>query len=213
MKKRWIVIVVSAAVVVAVGATVLLVRAQRIEAAECELVHSLETATADPIGTGDPVTVVGDSYSQGFGLDDPRESWVSRLPMEVTVSASSGAGFTRDGLCGANSVTELAGTVSGAMILQGGLNDVDADMEALKVEVDSILDEKDVVAVIGPTTAPAFDAASIEQVNTVLRDSADDHDVLFIDATGWDLPFSDGIHLTPEGHEEYGDMVADALTQ
>lgn len=212
MKKRWRIIIPGVAAIIAIAGTVFIIRENRIQQAECELVETLEQATSEPIGTGTAVTVVGDSYTQGFGLEDPRDSWLSQLPdMEATVRASSGAGYTREGLCDAPSLSALADKASGPVILQGGLNDVGGDMNALAERVDTILNEHDVIAIVGPTKAPAFDADQIADVNEALADAAEQHGVTYIDATGWDLPFSDGIHLTAAGHQQFGRQVAERL--
>ncbi|PMC04171.1 hypothetical protein CJ226_09200 [Microbacterium sp. UMB0228] len=211
MKKRWIAAAAGAALVVA-GAAVYVIREDRIAAAECDLVASLDAATAAPIGTGESVTIIGDSYTQGFGLDDPRTSWVSYLPdRRATVSASSGAGFTRDGLCDSPSLSELTESASGPLILQGGLNDVGGDMKALERTIDDLLSGNDVLVLVGPTRAPAFDADEIADVVEVLSEAAKEHGVPYLDATEWDLPFSDGIHLTADGHAEFGGHVASSL--
>ncbi|QWY84610.1 hydrolase [Microbacterium phage Footloose] len=214
MKKRWRVIIPAVAVTIAIAGTVFIIRENRIQASECELVETLEQATSEPIGTGTPVTVVGDSYTQGFGLENPRASWVLQLSdMEATVSASSGAGFTREGLCDTSSLSALADKATGPVILQGGLNDVGGDMTALADRVDTILNEHDVIAIVGPTKAPAFNADQIADVNETLADTAEQHGITYIDTTGWDLPFSDGIHLTASGHEQFGRQVADQLDE
>ena len=45
-------------------------------------------------GSGERVVVVGDSWSAGLGLDDPVQSWPSRLPGRIHVAGFSGTGFS-----------------------------------------------------------------------------------------------------------------------
>src|SRR3954471_20334958 len=53
-----------------------------------------ETRRSDVSGTGRTVAVIGDSYSLGLGLADPRASWPSRLQGRVVVDGFSGSGFS-----------------------------------------------------------------------------------------------------------------------
>ena len=207
----WIAIAAVVLVAVAVAAF-FLVRDQRIEAANCDAVHTLDLLLGEPVGTGEPLTVVGDSYTQGWGLEDPTSSWVAELPNSVTIHAASGSGFTRGGLCDGGSITELAEGVTGATILQGGLNDVSASPTDLHAAVSRAIDVVDGdVVLVGPALAPAVDAAALERVDAVLAEVAAEHDVVYISALGWDLEYSDGIHLTEDGHQVFGEMVAAVL--
>lgn len=202
------------ALVVIVGAAgFMLAREQRISASECALVSTLDEATRTPIGTGDPITVVGDSYSHGFGLDDPRDSWVSELGRQATVHASSSAGFTKTGLCDSPSLTDmLSETADGPVIVQGGLNDVGA-VAAVQDAAETALGSLDgPVILVGPVLAPGFDDQQIRAVDSALARAADDLDITYVSAVDWPLDFADdGIHLSPEGHAEFGRQVRSAL--
>src|SRR5690349_11978197 len=60
--------------------------------------HAIDVASerrrSDVSGTGPTVAVIGDSYSLGLGLADPRASWPSRLRGRVVVDGFSGSGFS-----------------------------------------------------------------------------------------------------------------------
>ena len=60
--------------------------------------HAIDVASerrrSDVSGTGPTVAVIGDSYSLGLGLPDPRASWPSRLRGRVVVDGFSGSGFS-----------------------------------------------------------------------------------------------------------------------
>lgn len=199
------VLVVACAVVIAWS-----VREQRIEAAECAEVERLSSAWTHPAGHGERITVVGDSYAQGWGLDNPRTSWVSQLDAQVNVEAASGAGFTRGGLCDAPDIGGLVADTDGPVVVQGGLNDVDRDH--LPGEVSEVLDDPDVVALVGPAPAPGLDRAALQEVDGAMAQAAEEHGVLYVSALDWDdLPFSDGLHLTEQGHRVFGKRVALAL--
>lgn len=211
MRKRGV--VVAAVTVLAVlAAGFVFVRDGRIEAGRCAVVAELSAATTEPIGDGAAITVVGDSYSQGFGLDDPRESWVSFLPdAAVTVHAASGSGFTRGGLCDGATITELAVASTGPVIIQAGINDVGSNLNELAAAVDAALSAADVVALVGPALAPNLEPDAIRAVDEVLQRQANTHNVEYLSAVDWDLEFSDGIHLTAVGHHAFADMVAARL--
>ena len=59
--------------------------------------HTVQAAQRAELvtGSGAPVTVVGDSWSVGLGLERLAGSWPSRLPGRVTVAGFSGSGFSR----------------------------------------------------------------------------------------------------------------------
>jgi lysophospholipase L1-like esterase len=212
---RKAVAVISAAAVVAavLGTGGYLYREQRMEAGRCATVASLDETTAAAIGSGPPITVLGDSYSEGWGLDDPRASWVSYLGMQVTVHASSGAGFTRPGLCNHPALTGLASEDDASTIIQGGINDVDASPEDVTAEAEKAIRSADnPVLLIGPAPAPNFTAEQIAAVDGALSEAAAAADVTYLSAAAWDdLEYIDGLHLTADSHRVFGERVAAAL--
>lgn len=173
-------------------------------------------------GSGDRVLVIGDSYSVGLGVGAP-QSWPTRLPGRVQVDGFSGSGFTPEASpCGdlsygARAARGVPGE-PGVVVLQGGLNDVDqpeAELVAGFERVLSALHDQPGhpgVLVVGPPSAPDR-AHVVPEVDAVLARLAEEHGVPYLSMLDEDLPYlDDGLHLTPEGHREFGDRVAAALS-
>jgi acyl-CoA thioesterase-1 len=67
------------------------------------------------------------------------------------------------------------------------------------------------VVVVGPATAPAR-AASVPRVDRLLRHLSSKYDVPYISTVDLELPYLDDLlHLTPAGHQAFGDAVADRI--
>lgn len=213
MRKGVAVITATALVAAALGTGGYLYREHRIEASRCATVAQLDAATAAPIGSGAPVTVVGDSYSEGWGLDNPRASWVSYLGMQATVHASSGAGFTRAGLCDHPALTGLASGEDAPTIIQGGINDVDAPTREVTDSAErAIHTASNPVLLVGPAPAPNFTPEQVSAVDGALREAAAAADIPYVSAAAWDdLEYIDGLHLTADSHRLFGERVAAAL--
>lgn len=169
------------------------------------------------VGNGQRIAVIGDSYSAGLLLDEIGASWPSRLPGEVHVHGFSGSGFAAESSpCPQVSYAERAGSAIGSdpqlVVVQGGLNDVDQSDQAIRDGVRRLLTAlggREVV-LVGPPDAPARPAAA--HVGEVLADAAELAGVPYIATTGVDFEYLDGdLHLTPEGHQAFGDLVAAAL--
>lgn len=169
-------------------------------------------------GTGDEVLVIGDSYSVGLGVR-ASESWPTRLPGRVHVDGFSGSGFTREASpCGdlsygARATRGLAGE-PGLVVVQGGLNDVDQTEAELVAGFERLLtalgDRR--VLVVGPPSAPDR-AHVVPEVDAVLARLTEQYDVGYLSMLDADLPYlDDGLHLTTDGHRQFGDLVAAALS-
>lgn len=204
-------------VVTALLATLLSARARGSEAALCERHASDAAARAEVVtGSGRPVTVIGDSWSVGLGLRDLGASWPSQLPGRVTVAGFSGSGFARHAShCGERGFATRVGATRGAelVVVAGGLNDVDqptADIRAGFRSLMALLGSRPVV-VVGPASAPAR-AARVGRVDATLQSLSEAYGVPYIDASSWSLAYlSDELHLTPAGHDVFGQHVADEL--
>lgn len=213
MRRRWIIVTVIVATLAVVGiAGFLIVRQQRTEASRCQTIASLNAQLVQPIGAGAPVTVIGDSYAQGYGLKDARKSWVAYLGRTVIVHASSSAGYTQKGMCDSPSIPELAANRTGTVIIEGGLNDIDA-LSTLKTAAEATY--KSVhgrVVVVGPPDAPGFGSKKVAAVDATLKAAARDAGVQYISTFGWKLHYlPGGEHLTLAGHAEFGHRVAQSL--
>jgi acyl-CoA thioesterase I len=180
--------------------------------------HTVQSAqrAAQVTGSGAPVTVVGDSWSVGLGLEQLSGSWPSRLPGRVTVEGFSGSGFSRTASpCGDESFATRAARIPerGLVVVEGGLNDYDRSTTAITlgfVRLVRSLDGRRVV-VVGPATAPSR-AAAVPRVDRLLAQLSAASGVPYVATSDLRLPYlSDRLHLTPEGHEMFGDAVAARL--
>lgn len=211
---------VPALLVALVAATVLTV--QLVERAGAGMSycarHDVQAAQRAQLvtGSGAPVTVVGDSWSVGLGLDRLAGSWPSRLPGRVTVAGFSGSGFSRTASpCGDESFGTRARTASldGLVVVEGGLNDYDRSTTAITLGFARLVQslEGHRVVIVGPASAPSR-AAAVPRVDRVLARLAADSGIPYVATSDLRLPYlHDRLHLTPEGHEMFGDAVAQRL--
>lgn len=168
-------------------------------------------------GHGQRVTVLGDSYAQGYLLTNPAQSWPSRLPGRVTVNSLGGTGFVASP-CGqhdtyADRAASVLATHPRLVVIEGGLNDVLADRQAvadgLRRTVAALTPVR--VVVVGPADAPKW-REQAKRVDQTLAAAARIAHVQYVSALQWPLSFAaDGIHLTPGSHRLFGDRVAQAL--
>jgi acyl-CoA thioesterase-1 len=166
-------------------------------------------------GTGQRVVVIGDSWSAGLGLERSVVSWPSRLSGAVHVAGFSGSGFGEHAsTCGAVSFADRASAAlsrgADLVVVEGGLNDYDqpdADIrDGFARLMETLAGER--VVVIGPATAPAR-AGAVPHVDALLASLAKRYGVGYVQTTGLDLPYlDDRLHLTPAGHQQFGDFVA-----
>lgn len=167
-----------------------------------------------PIGSGPtPVRVVGDSYTEGMGLDVPRESWVASFAKAadatVTADGASSTGFTNPGSCGRGDFVSRTDASGGLLIAQGGLNDVGVPEEDVRNAACAVIEAVggDVV-IVGPPLAPVRDAEEVRLVDAALSRAAAECGARYISTLGWDLDYVDELHLTAESHNRFGQMVA-----
>lgn len=169
-------------------------------------------------GTGSRVVVIGDSWSAGLGLDRLVDSWPSRLAGTVHVAGFSGSGFSAGaGACREVAFADRAPAAlrGGAdlVVVEGGLNDFtqpDADIRAGFTRLMRALDGHRVV-IVGPAAAPAR-ADAVPRVDDLLASLAERHGVAYVRTSDLSLPYlDDRLHLTPAGHEQFGDFVAQQI--
>ena len=199
---------VGGAVVTAHGASSAVSTCRAIAAASA-LRHAAVT------GDGPRVVVIGDSYSQGAHLADPRRSWPSMLPGQVVVDGFSGSGF-------APAASPCSGEAFGArvaralaqdpalVVVQGGLNDYDVPASELRSGVRDVLAQLDGrrAVLVGPPGAPSR-AAQVVGVDAMLATEAARAGVPYVRTSGWHLPYlPDRLHLTADGHRTFGEAVA-----
>jgi acyl-CoA thioesterase-1 len=185
----------------------------------CDRFESDSVARAATVtGSGQRVVVIGDSWSAGLGLDRIASSWPSRLPGSVHVAGFSGSGFSEEaGDCRDVSFADraLAALRGGAdlVVVEGGLNDYDVPNADIRAGFDRLMGELkgDRVVVVGPASAPSR-ATEVPRVDALLARLAASHGVGYVRTSGLTLPYlDDRLHLTPVGHEQFGDFVAGEL--
>lgn len=166
--------------------------------------------------------MIGDSYSQGSGLDDPREQDWSTLAGRMAgwtthVAAVGLTGFVNGGYCGGQEfVTRVDAALSwrpDLVIVQGGLNDDTADSATLSrqaVDLLRRLDAVPAVAVVGPPDVPKrqHEAAT----DAVLRHAAEAAGRRYVSMLHVRFPLlADQLHMSPEGHRQFAAQVVAAV--
>lgn len=211
---------------VAVGLTVALVTAGLLlttragaDTDRCTEFRAAARERADLVtGVGRDVLVIGDSYSVGLGVK-PWQSWPARLAGRVRVEGFSGSGFSRgaspcgDQSYGARAATGLRSD-SGVVVVEGGLNDVDQPRRAIREGFATLMTELSgrQVLVVGPAPAPDR-AGGVPAVDALLARLSEKYGVGYLSMADADLTYlDDGLHLTADGHREFGDRVAAALS-
>ncbi|MDO7867652.1 SGNH/GDSL hydrolase family protein [Nocardioides jiangxiensis] len=184
------------------------------------------TRAAIVTGAGQRVLVIGDSWSAGRGLEHVGRSWPRYLPGRVHVDGFSGSGFSRGaspcaGRAYADRVDQAllrTGAKPDLVVLEGGLNEYDRPDDAIRSGVRRVLARladrgipmRDVV-VVGPVAAPAR-AGAVPRVDRVLSEEAARDHVRYLSVLDLELPYlPDRLHLTEQGHEEFGKAVAALL--
>ena len=184
--------------------------------------HRADARTRAAVDAGRPSTlVIGDSWSVGLGLEDLSRSWPSRLPDAVGVAGFSGSGFSaRASTCGRVSFADRAPTALSSLssrpdlvVVEGGLNDYDQPASATERgfrDLMRVLAGQHVV-VIGPASAPAR-ARAIPRVEALLARLCAEYAVPYVATSDLELDYlDDRLHLTMDGHEEFGEAVAERL--
>ena len=221
--RRQVVAGVVLACALAVASAFVAVHASGQDTDRCERFAAGAGARAAVVtGAGERVVVIGDSWSAGLGLRRLADSWPSRLPGSVHVSGFSGSGFSEQASpCGRVSFADRAPAAvrDGAdlVVVEGGLNDVDQSDAAIRSGFDRLVRAlrqrgADRIVVVGPASAPRR-AARVPRVDALLRTLAARHDVAYVATSALRLPYlPDRLHLTPAGHDAFGQYVAAQLT-
>jgi len=219
LPRRRTVLLTVAALVCALVATGWIAARASAHQSKCEQFAAASVRRAGMVtGSGERVVVIGDSWSAGLGLDRPVDSWPSRLPGRVHVAGFSGSGFSAHASpCGRVSFGDRAPAAlrGGAdlVVVEGGLNDYDRSRAEIRAGLVRVLDAAAAydVVVVGPALAPAR-AAKVPRVDRLLRRLTHRFGVPYVSTVDLDLPYlDDRLHLTPAGHVEFGDAVADRI--
>jgi len=171
-------------------------------------------------GDGEPVLVIGDSWSVGLGQDDLARSWAAGLPGEVHVAGFSGSGFSAGASgCGRVSFADRATTALATrpqlVVVEGGLNDFNQPAAAIERGFRDLMADLagHPVVVVGPAAAPAR-ADAVPRVDELLADLSEAFGVPYVATSDLELDYlADRLHLTEGGHEEFGAAVAERIAE
>ena len=100
------------------------------------------------------------------------------------------------------------------MVVEGGLNDFNQPRRAIRDGFGRLMAELAgrQVLVVGPVPAPDR-AAAVPAVDALLARLSQRYGVGYLSMLDADLPYlDDGLHLTSDGHREFGDRVAEAVS-
>lgn len=231
MGKRRALIIAGA--VVAIGAISAAAffgwRAMRAEASRTETCSKIEAfqdrfASEGPLitGQGQTVAVLGDSYSEGWLLEGgPADAWPALFgateDVTVYVEAFAGTGLTGSTYCPgeefATRIDEVNGQTPDTVIIQTGLNDLEAGDDEIRADLREIAArlEAERIVVVGPPLAPQRNADDVRRVDAVLADTSAAIDADYVSLLDLKLPYlDDDLHTTRDGHSKIAAAVAAA---
>ncbi len=169
-------------------------------------------------GSGPKISVIGDSYAFGTGLDRATDAWPSRLTGRVTVDGFPGSGFSsRASSCPKVSYADRArAAAKGAdlVVVEGGLNDVNRRGLKIRAGFKRLIRalEGHRVVVVGPASAPAR-AEGVPRIDALLAELSAEAGVRYLRMSYLDLSYlGDRLHLAPAGHDAFGRRVARAIS-
>lgn len=171
---------------------------------------------AHPSGSGPRVVVIGDSWSSGFGLSHPQDSWPAQLPGHVYVDGFPGSGFgAHTSSCANVAYADRAGKdVRGGasvVVVEGGLNDYDQPSPAIAAGFRHLMQRLrgQRVVVVGPAMAPSR-AAFVPRVDKLLASLSARAGVPYFSTVHLRLSYlPDRLHLDQDGADRFGAAVAD----
>lgn len=180
--------------------------------------------------------IVGDSYTQGFGAEPPTDGWAFRVIDELGWPALrkgvGGTGYTAATEANPHTYPQRLQDIADSreftpnvVILQGGLNDSRAPLEALASAVeDTVSVARSAwpgvqVVIVGPA-APQPLGSAIEPIDRGIRAGAQRAQVPYISPVrdGWfdgrnspGYAAADGSHLNSEGYAYYAQRFLEAF--
>jgi acyl-CoA thioesterase-1 len=169
-------------------------------------------------GHGATTVVIGDSYSAGLGLSHPGRNWASELPGRVHVFGFSGSGFSAGAsacrsVAYADRAPQALALHPSLVVIEGGLNDFDQPTADIRAGFRRLLNEVGhlPVLVVGPPPAP-LRGRRAARVDAILRAEAVRSGTPYLSMIGDRFSYlPDRLHLTPAGHRQFGNVVADRV--
>ncbi|WP_182920363.1 SGNH/GDSL hydrolase family protein [Nocardioides cavernaquae] len=171
--------------------------------------------------SGRAVLVIGDSWSVGLGLADPSRSWPAQLSGDqVRVDGFSGSGYAATasrcaGASFAQRARQAARRDYDLVVVEGGLNDFDRPSAEVRSGVRAVLAafEGTPVVLVGPASAPAR-RRGVPRIDALLAAEAARAGARYVSTKDLALAYlPDRLHLTPEGHQQFGEFVATAIAR
>ena len=190
--------------------------AAAVQVARCDRFTAAQEARAAAVsGRGERVVVIGDSWSAGYGLANPSQSWPARLHGRVYVDGFPGSGFSEHASgCHLVSYADRAPADlrrgASLVVVEGGLNDFDQSDAAITSGFDRLMRELHghPVVVVGPATAPSR-AAYVPRVDQLLAALSKKADVPYFSTVDLELAYQpDGLHPDQASADAFGDTVA-----
>jgi acyl-CoA thioesterase-1 len=141
----------------------------------------------------------------------------------VHVAGFSGSGFgAHASACSGVSFADRApAAVRGGadlVVVEGGLNDYDRPDAEIRAGFARLIRalggaDRPEVVVVGPASAPSR-AAAVPHVDALLASLSERYGVTYVRTSGLRLDYlDDRLHLTPAGHQAFGDFVADRIAE
>lgn len=212
----------AALALVLAASSPLIVRQVRLAQAAhtCDQIHAFaETLDEAPVSRGDEtVAVLGDSYSQGWMLGGPAKSWPGvfgkATGTTVYVDGFAGSGVTGSLYCPEASFLDRVDEVNrinpDAVIVQAGLNDVDATSEEIESALSEVISRIDAerVIVVGPPAAPAYTRQTLHRVDEAMANSSELSGAHYISLVSLDLRYqTDQLHTDHRGHRLIAETI------
>lgn len=172
-------------------------------------------------GSAGLTVVLGDSYSEGWGLKNPMRSWPTAYGRAVNrtvyVNAVGASGLVSAGFCQDTTILQRLDRALAAapdqLIVQTGLNDLtssDADIRAALATIASRASMP--VVLIGPPIVPARPAALSRHIDTLFRQVAAEHGWRYVSLVPLSLSMqADHAHPTTAGQQTLARYIVGAL--
>lgn len=165
------------------------------------------------------VAVIGDSYSSGYDIPDLSRSWENAVGRDenwtTKVAAVSTSGLINPGACGDSAFSGRVEAIKAVhpemLIVQDGLNDLDADPAKVKQAAVDLLDQFPGVnrVVIGPNAVPGKN--HLAEIDAALAAASAQVGARYVSTLGWVLELKTDGHMTEKGHQQYASNLEKVL--
>lgn len=220
MRKRLGIAVAAIAVVAAVGIGLYVWKGEQTCAPNRANAEAAPTTAGDPHGPS--AVILGDSYSTGWGLSDPTDSYAYELAAikkwDATVDGFPGTGYAVDGACGDRSFdtrTNFPESVE-YIVIEGGINDAIFDPAGLEAAIDrtlkAALTTGAEVTVVGVPVVDGVDPHRAADVNEALSRAAKIGGATFVPLDDIPISTTDGTHADAASHALIAQRIASSVS-